>query len=171
MTGWFWGHNESMTGTGSGKTGDSLPVVRDLAELLDLVRRYEDGARLYVRWSRGPDQDGAGDDPSSVDALTGVPLPGLSVNPLRMERWWADRSPELWLARKLFDYHHLRELRGDHIRAWVLTGSEVARGPDNEPLVRPDQPVAWIDDAVLAECERMIAAQRSDEWGSLDRRS
>lgn len=156
---------------GSGNVGAELPVVHDLDELVRLVHR-EDEADLYVRWSQGPDPDGAGEapaDPASQDALTGVPLPGLSANPLRVEPWWGDRSPALWLARKLFDYQHLRELRGDQVRPWVLTGTEVARGPDNEPLVRPGRPIAWIDDAVLAECERLIDAQRSDEWGTLNR--
>jgi hypothetical protein len=92
----------------------------------------------------------------------------LSANPLRVETWWADRSPTLWLARKLFD-QHLRELRGQHVKAWILTGTEAGRGPDNEPLVRPGEPVAWIDDSVLVECEETIVAQRSDEWGGLSR--
>lgn len=155
----------------TGKVGDELPVVRDLDELLAVVREQEDKADLYVRWSVGPDADGVGDapaDPVSKDALTGVPLPGLSANPLRTETWWGDRSPVLWLARKLFDYQHLRELRGPRIRAWILTGTEVARGPDNEPLVRPDRAIAWIEDSVLAECERIVAAQRP-EWGTLSR--
>ena len=149
-----------------------LPTVHDLDELVELVGEARDGAELYVRWSAGPHVDGAADataESTSQDALTGVPLPGLSANSLRIESWWADRSPALWLARKLFDYQHLRELRGREVRAWILTGAEVGRGPDNEPLVRPDRPLAWVDEAVLVECERMIADQRSDEWGGLRR--
>jgi hypothetical protein len=92
-----------------------------------------------VRWSRGPETDltaAGGTGQSSQDALTGVLMPGLSANPLRAEAWWGDRSLELWVARRLFDYRHLRELRGPGVRAWILAGEEQGRGPDNEPLVR-----------------------------------
>jgi uncharacterized protein DUF6098 len=150
-----------------------LPVVRSLDELVDLVDEF-DQDQLYVRWSKGPADDlrDTGDEgPVSRDGLTGVPLPGLSANPLRIEPWWGDRSPRMWLARRLFDYRHLRELRGPGVRAWVLVGEERGRGPDNEPLVACCQPVAWIDDAALAECEQLIADQHSAEWGPLDRRS
>lgn len=151
---------------------DGLPTVHDLDELVSLVHRQNPGDELYVRWSRGPAVDAEGSDDQeqvSRDALTGVPLPGLSANPLRVEPWWGERSPRLWLARKLFDYQHLRALRGARTRAWILVGTEVGRGPDNEPLVRCRRPIAWIDDAALVECERMIAAQPSDEWGTLNR--
>ncbi|WP_043715265.1 DUF6098 family protein [Kutzneria sp. 744] len=144
-----------------------MPVVPDLAGLVDLVRGETEP--LYVRWSHGPQTDG--DATSSRDGLTGVPLPGLSANPLRVEPWWGDRPLRLWLARRLYDYRHLRELRGPGVRPWVLAATECGRGPDNEPLVVGIRPVAWIDDAVLAECEKQIADQQSAEWGPLDRRS
>ncbi|MEV6607181.1 DUF6098 family protein [Kutzneria sp. NPDC051319] len=144
-----------------------MPVVPDLAGLVDLVRSVNDD--LYVRWSHGPDVDG--DGMSSRDGLTGVPLPGLSANPLRVEPWWGDRSLRLWLARRLYDYRHLRDLRGPGVRPWVLAATERGRGPDNEPLVVDVRPLAWIDDAVLAECEQEVASQHSAEWGPLDRRS
>jgi hypothetical protein len=105
-----------------------------------------------------------------VRDLAGVPLPGLSANPLRVEPWWGDRSLRLWLARRLYDYRHLRDLRGPGVRPWVLAAAECGRGPDNEPLVVDIQPLAWIDDTVLEECEKDVAAQHSDEWGPLDRR-
>ena len=135
-----------------------LPTINRLDELVDLVREHSD-EDLFVRWSAGPDADRytPGD---SRDDLTGVPLPGLSVNPLRVEPWWGNRSPRLWLARRLFDYRHLRELRGPDVRPWVLAGVESGRGPDNEPLVTDVRPLAWIAEAVLDECERMIKQRR-----------
>jgi hypothetical protein len=154
----------------------ALPTVGDLdelVELVELIQRSGADGELYVRWSKGPLTDLAtGSDamPASRDGLTGVPLPGLSANSLRVEPWWGDRSLRLWLARRLYDYRHLRDLRGPGVRAWVLLGEERGRGPDNEPLVRCLRPVAWIDDAALAECERVVAAQHSAEWGPLDRR-
>lgn len=145
-----------------------LPTVTSLAELVDLVER-EDGHDMYVRWSAGPDAD-EGLAQSSRDALTGAKLPGLSASPLRLEPWW-DRSLRLWLARRLYDYRHLRDQRGPDTRPWVLRGFEVARGPDNEPLVRCERALAWVADDVLHEAEDLVSQQNAEEWGPMDRRS
>jgi hypothetical protein len=135
-----------------------LPTVHDLDGLVELVRGFDGGHDLYVRWSKGPADDLRHDD---RDGLTGVPHPGLSATPLRIEPWWGSRSPRLWLARRLFDYRHLKELHGPGVRAWVLVGTEIGRGPDNEPLVAACRPVAWIDDAALDECEQVVTRQRA----------
>jgi hypothetical protein len=142
---------------------DALPTITDLAELVGYL-----GDDVYVRWSKGPDADAAS---ASRDSLTGVELPGLSASPLRIEPWWGERSRELWVARRLFDYRHLRDLRGPDVRAWVLRGELVGRGPDNEPLVRCLEPLAWVADTALEECIDLVDAQHSDEWGPLDRSS
>lgn len=138
-----------------------LPTITSLAELAGHI-----GDDVYVRWSKGPDADAAS---TSRDSLTGVELPGLSASPLGVEPWWGDRSRELWVARRLFDYRHLRELRGADVRAWVLRGTEVGRGPDNEPLVHCTEPLAWVGDGALRECSSLVDAQHSAEWGPLDR--
>jgi hypothetical protein len=151
----------------------ALPTIGTLAELAELVGRDPHRGSLYVRWSYGPGEDLADRRPgkqTSRDALTGVVLPGLSANPLRVEPWWGDRSVRLWVARRLYDYRHLREQRGPGVRPWVLIGRQIGRGPDNEPLVVCRRPVAWISDEALAECERAVEEQASDEWGPLDRR-
>jgi Family of unknown function (DUF6098) len=96
-------------------TYDALPTLHDLRAITDLVERTPDREQLYVRWSRGPAVDLIRDDwgaGSSHDSLTGVALPGLSANPLAVEPWWTDRSLHLWIARRLYDYRHLRDLRG-----------------------------------------------------------
>jgi hypothetical protein len=145
-------------------------VLHDLDELAKLFEA-QGGKRLYVRWSRGPETDlDAGGEQSSRDGLTGIPLPGLSANPLRREPWWKDRPVRLWLARRLYDYQHLRELRGPGVRPWVLRGRQVARGPDNEPLVLCERPLAWIAGAVLHEARKLVDEQDSPEWGPMDRR-
>ncbi|QFU89103.1 hypothetical protein YIM_19620 [Amycolatopsis sp. YIM 10] len=145
-----------------------MPTVPTLAALERVFEAEE--SDLYVRWSTGPAADlGDRGAQSSRDGLTGVPLPGLSANPLRVEPWWGDRPVRLWLARRLHDYGHLRELRGPGVRPWVLRGRERARGPDNEPLVVCDRPVAWISDDVLREAEELVDAQDSPEWGPLAR--
>ncbi|MEU3842500.1 DUF6098 family protein [Streptomyces sp. NPDC028635] len=143
--------------------GDDLPVVRSLAELTGLV---DGNRRLYVRWSKGPRTDLG--KVSSTDELTGVPMPGLSANPLDVEEWWEGRPLRLWVARRLYDYAHLPHEKGPGIRPWVLQGHETGRGPDNEPLVVEVQPMCWIDPAVIDEARTEVDRQRRD-WGPLDR--
>jgi len=145
---------------------NGMPTIASLDGLVHLAETER--RDLFVRWSRGPDVDLRGRQ-SSTDALTRVRLPGLSANPLRVESWWTG-SLRLWLARRLYDYRHLPDLRGPRVRPWVLAGAEIDRGPDNEPLVRCHAPVAWIARQVIDEAERVINAERSTEWGPLDRR-
>ncbi|WP_329063620.1 DUF6098 family protein [Amycolatopsis sp. NBC_01480] len=151
---------------------EELPTVADLDELTRFYRS-DGGDDLYVRWSRGPGVDLAPElaAQASRDGLTGVELPGLSANSLRCEPWWRGRSTRLWLARRLYDYQHLRALRGPGVRPWLLRGREVARGPDNEPLVACDEPLAWVADEVLREARELVDAQGSPEWGPMDRRT
>ena len=141
-----------------------MPTVRTLDELTELARRRP---RLLVRWSRGPAADATG---QSADDLTGEPLPGLSANPLAVEPWWGDRSLRLWIARRLFDYSHLKHEKSPGVRPWLLEGRELARGPDNEPLVACDRAVAWIDDGVIDESARTVDQQNA-RWGPLRRRA
>jgi hypothetical protein len=144
------------------QTNGPLSTVRDLDELVELIGAGDD---LYIRWSRGPEDDAS---KTSRDELTGVDLPGLSANPLCVEPWWQDRSLRIWVARRLYDYRHLERQRGPGVRPWLLEGREVGRGPDNEPLVECLRPVAWLSDDVVEEATREIDAQPAD-WGTLDR--
>ncbi|MEV3988301.1 DUF6098 family protein [Streptomyces sp. NPDC049837] len=141
----------------------ALPTVRSLHDLGELVKRR---GSLYVRWSRGPARDL--DATRSVDELTGIPMPGLSANPLQVETWWGDRPLRLWVARRLYDYCHLRRDRDGDVRPWTLHGREVGRGPDNEPLLTDIVPVSWIDLAVIDEAEAEVARQRRP-WGPMRR--
>ncbi|MFE9353120.1 DUF6098 family protein [Streptomyces olivaceoviridis] len=142
---------------------DDLPVMSTLAEAARLVERHQG---LYVRWSKGPGTDL--DSVSSTDELTGVPMPGLSANPLDVEDWWEDRSVELWVARRLYDYAHLPHDKGPGVRPWVLRGRETGRGPDNEPLVADVDPLCWIADEVI-DAARDEVARQEREWGTLRR--
>jgi hypothetical protein len=117
--------------------------ARDLDEIVELVQRAE--APLYARVSRGPDDDR---DQCSVDYESGLELPGLSVHPLSPPRWWRDRPLLDWVARQLAAYAHLREGHPDR-SLWILTGTEVDRGPDNEPLVVGATAVLEVDDELL----------------------
>ncbi|MBQ0986972.1 hypothetical protein KBZ10_21140 [Streptomyces sp. F63] len=146
-------------------TSAELPVLTSLRRLTELVERVDP---VFVRWSRGPQTDLRRHSGVSRDSLTGVPLAGLSANPLRVEAWWGDRPTLLWVARRLYDYSHLREAEGSRVRPWVLTGEETGRGPDNEPLVRRVRPVAWIAPEVIAEARAEVSRQRG-AWGPLRR--
>lgn len=139
-----------------------LPTIATLDELAELVEGTD---ALFVRWSRGPEADTAG---TSKDALTGVDLPGLSANPLDVEEWWRPRPTWIWVARRLYDYSHLKREKGPGVRPWVLEGEELGRGPDNEPLVRVRRPVAWVAESVLADAKRVMTEQNG-EWGPLRR--
>ncbi len=141
---------------------DDLPTITTLDELGELLGERTD---LYIRWSKGPDVDEGG---QSRDDLTGIPLPGLSANPLAVEPWWGDRPVRTWAARRLYDYRHLQERRGPGVRPWILQGHEIARGPDNEPLVECEKAIAWVADDVVTAAEDEVA-RHSDEWGPLDR--
>ncbi len=144
-------------------TAGDLPTLHSIGDVVALLC---DRSNVFVRWSRGPAFD---QQTTSSDDLTGVPLEGLSANPLAVEEWWQGRSLELWVARRLYDYRHLPELRGPQVRPWLLAGREVGRGPDNEPLVVCEEPLAWLDAAVIEEAIRVVEQQRG-EWGPLRRR-
>jgi hypothetical protein len=118
---------------------ESIGSLRQLAQVVD--RR----GTLYVRYSEGPAADGDG----SVDTESGLTLPGLSVNPLHAEDWWT-RPFEDWLARQVCQYRELSEKNPCRF-AWVLTGTEVGRGPDCEPLLREVVPIARLEDRLLEE--------------------
>lgn len=121
----------------------ALPVLRNLRDLSSLV-----GARpgLYLRFSTGPDHDRG---EVSKDYESGLELPGVSANALDAQPWWS-RPLEDWLARMLCNCSHLSDGR----RAWVLEGEEVARGPDNEPLIADWRPVAPLAPEALDEARR-----------------
>jgi Family of unknown function (DUF6098) len=99
--------------------------VTSLAEAAALLRL--NGA-LYLRYDTGRAPEAT---QSSRDGESGCLLPGLGVTPLRPEPWW-DKTVEQWMARQLCQFAHLW---GGAWRGWVVTGAEVGRGPDCEPLL------------------------------------
>jgi hypothetical protein len=143
-----------------------MRTVTSLAELDGLVRDWRDERELYVRWTRDVRRDVEAE--VSRDELTGIELPGLSVNCLHVERWWDGRPTTTWLARRLYDYRHLSEKRGPGTLPWVVAGKETGRGPDNEPLIAECEVVAEIDLSVIDEAMREVD-RLGDDWGSLDR--
>ncbi|WP_369204455.1 DUF6098 family protein [Streptomyces sp. PU-14G] len=140
-----------------------MPVFSSLDALSDLVTQR---GQLFVRWSRGPAVDLQRG--SSMDDLTGAAMPGLSASPLDVEEWWAGRPVRVWVARRLYDYSHLPRVRDARTRPWVLTGEELGRGPDNEPLVRHVCPLGWIAGQVIAEANDIVTRQPG-RWGPIRR--
>jgi hypothetical protein len=116
-------------------------LVDRLDELVELMAVT---GTVYVRFSGGPQAD---DEGVSVDGESGAVLPGLSVNRLDPEPWWTG-PVRAWVARQLCQYAHLAD---EERYAWVLTGTEVGRGPDSEPLVAEVVPVARVSGRLLAE--------------------
>ncbi len=142
------------------------PDITSLDASADFLRAHQD-EQLYLRWSRGPEADLA-DETGSLDDLTRVPLPGLSVTALSVEDWWQDRPLRLWVARRLYDYCHLRRDKAPGVHPWVLTGTEIARGPDNEPLLVDARPLARVSEHVMNEARHEIAGQPG-RWGPMRR--
>jgi hypothetical protein len=140
--------------------------IADLDELADLVDGSAGRGSLYVRWSSDLEHDLR--TGSSRDELTGVELPGLSANSLSVEPWWDDRPLRTWVARRLYDYLHLKDLRGPGTRPWILSGRECGRGPDNEPLLDSCELIAEIDPSVMDEAVELID-QLPRDWGGLRR--
>lgn len=118
--------------------------MRELETLDELVGLVRSRPGLHVRYSAGPESDRDG---GSIDTESGLELPGLSVNPLDAEEWWT-RPLADWLARQVCQYRHLSEKNPERF-AWVLTGRQVGRGPDSEPLLAEVEPVARLSDDLL----------------------
>ena len=124
------------------RTPARLAEVNTLREVAALVAQRPG---MYVRWSKGPEDDA---DERSRDHASGLDLPGLAANPLDPPRWWT-LPVEAWVARQVTTYDHLGA--DQDLVAWVLTGRTVDRGPDNEPLLVDVRPVARLAGRVLEE--------------------
>lgn len=133
---------------------DSLDTIEELAT---------SGRPLYVRYSEGCESDTQG---GSIDFESGLKLPGLAVNPLTPEDWWT-RPLGDWLARQLCQYKHLQEKNPDRF-AWILTGEQVGRGPDCEPLLVEVEPIARLSPRLLDEAEKRYRRNFDAEKGPED---
>lgn len=124
--------------------------LQQLTSMQDLEELISEAPELYIRYSEGPEAD---DSRGSLDTESQLELPGLSVNPLAPESWWS-RPLTDWLARQLCQYKTLQEKNPER-RAWVVSGREVAHGPDCEPLLTEVKVIAKLSDTVLEEAETL----------------
>jgi Family of unknown function (DUF6098) len=136
--------------------------VNSVDQLVELVGAS--GTPTYVRFSADVAHDRVH---GSVDHESGLPLPGLSVNPLQPPSWW--RKPlRAWVVRQLCTYHHLKD-QDDDRRCWIVVGSVIDRGPDNEPLLTDVRAIAVVADDVLDECrQREDASPRGEDAANDD---
>lgn len=124
------------------------PELDSLAAVARLVGEHPTAC---VRYGADPRTErGRG----TLDTESGLELPGLSVNPLGAEAWWS-RPLEHWIARQLCQYRHLAEESDEDRRAWVLTGREVGRGPDCEPLLADVAVLAVLSHTALDDAEAL----------------
>jgi hypothetical protein len=123
-----------------------LLLVRTLEGLAGLLAA---GLDVHVRYSAGPEADSKA---ASKDYESGLELPGLATLALEPPAWWT-RPVADWLARQICKYGHLAEQDSERY-PWLLTGREVGRGPDNEPLLADPWPLARLDAGVLDEARR-----------------
>jgi hypothetical protein len=143
-----------------------LRILGSLDEIAELLESWRGDGQLFVRWTDDVQRDVQ--SKMSRDELTGVELPGLSANSLQVESWWGDRPLRTWVARRLYDYRHLPEIRSRDTRPWIIAGRECGRGPDNEPLIEHCTPVAEVllrvIDVATEEVHRI-----ADDWGTMRR--
>jgi len=141
----------------AGEHSSAVPVLESIDDVVAIVAKS--GRPVFVRFSSAvPD----GDDEASIDHETGLELPGLSVNPLNPPAWWRGRELEEWVVRRICTYAHLQARDPDR-SCWLVPGVVVDRGPDNEPLIVPDRPLAKIAREVVEECrERRVRAGLED---------
>lgn len=128
-----------------------MSKTRELESLAAIARLVDEHPTACVRYGADPRTErGRG----SLDTESGLELPGLSVNPLGAEAWWS-RPLEHWIARQLCQYRSLGDETDDDRRAWVLTGREVGRGPDCEPLLADVVLLAVVSRSALDDAEEL----------------
>jgi hypothetical protein len=136
-----------------------------LYQLSEVERLLDDGAALYVRFSAGYAADL---EAGSLDAESGLPLPGLPAHPLDAEGWWTLPRVE-WIARQISRLPAPRHAPQDGSRperfAWLLRGREVGRAPDGEPLLADVEVVGRLAECLIEQADRVWGARFDAELG------
>lgn len=112
--------------------------------LADLMARAQTET-LYVRWET--DGKKGMRRGYSINHVSGAREAGVSANSLMTN------SLE-WLAVSVLEYHGVCGLYG-----WIVTGEEVGRGGDNEPLLAKVRVVAPVTDAMVEEATAINIAR------------
>lgn len=117
-----------------------------LAQLVDLLSTERN---LYVRYGESPGSETRG----SIDYESGLGMPGLSANRLQPQPWWT-RPLEDWLARQICQYVHLIDRSPEH-QGWIVRGTVIGQGPDDEPLLADVEVVARVSQRLLDEARHV----------------
>ncbi len=129
-----------------------MKTIKTLAELVETVKTSE--VPLFIRYSYGPDVDR--EMGCSTNHATNRVECGLSVNNLiAFPGLYGDDMDDPrfaeWVARLACEYSYL--MMGEESFPWLLTGEEIGRGADNEPLLDPEtwEEVAYVALSVVDE--------------------
>jgi hypothetical protein len=142
---------------------DHLPQLDSVAEVADFVGECD--VPVYVRFSEDPACDV---HEPSTDRASGLTLPGLAVNAMDPPRWWRDHPVEEWVVRQICTYVHLQD-HDDRRICWLMTGTVVDRGPDNEPLLQDVRPLAVVTETAVREAKtRREPAERPEDEPEAD---
>ncbi|MGO4595669.1 DUF6098 family protein [Leifsonia sp. 2TAF2] len=136
-----------------------------LYQLSEIERLLDDEPGLYVRFSAGFAADL---ESGSVDAESGLPLPGLAAHPLDPEEWWTLPSRE-WVARQLTRLPAPRHAPKDGVRperfAWLLRGRPAGHGPEGEVLVTDIEVVGRLAECLIEQADRVWGERFDAELG------
>lgn len=153
------GHDHAWV---DGLTAQSTPEddrrsrsIDSLYEVESLLRRHP---QLHVLAAHEPSFSGL----VSIDAESGLALPGLPAHPLQPEEWWY-RPIGDWLARQVT---HLAEHRIDADALWLASGRVVGRGPDGEPLLADAAIIGVLGEPAIAEAGDRYRQRFADAAGS-----
>ncbi|WP_324649998.1 DUF6098 family protein [Georgenia sp. H159] len=137
--------------------GYELPVLHTIGQVVELCGTRTD---LYVRFSYTPDDR---DVAARRERESGNLLPGVPAWPLCPESWWG-AGARVWIARQLARRAHLAHAGAE---PWLVAGEVRGRGPDCEPLIAQINPLARINQRVLAEAEEDYAAWQTRGFRAL----
>ncbi|WP_285114939.1 DUF6098 family protein [Leifsonia sp. fls2-241-R2A-40a] len=136
-----------------------------LYQLSEVEQLLDTGPGLYVRFSAGYAADL---EEGSVDAESGLPLPGLAAQLLDPEPWWTLPRSE-WIARRLSRLPAPRHPSPDGPRpepfAWLLRGRPVGRGPEGETLLTDVEVVGRLAECLIEQADRVWGARFDAELG------
>lgn len=114
-----------------------MKTISSLSKIRELITQYGDD--LYVRWGN-PKLD------NLVDGLSRNCATGRSEAGISCSRWWSEREDLLY--RWLGEYQFLR-INGEEIVPYLLTGEEVGKGGDGEPVIANGRALAIVSEDLV----------------------
>ncbi|MEV8213416.1 DUF6098 family protein [Leifsonia sp. NPDC077715] len=136
-----------------------------LYQLSEIEHLLDDGPGLHVRFSAGYAADL---ESGSMDAESGLSMPGLPAHPLDAEEWWTLPRIE-WIARQISRLPAPRHAPQDGSRperfAWLLRGREVGHAPDGEVLLADVEVVGRLAECLIDQADRVWGARFDAELG------